>query len=390
MEGYLPTPQYECDAEWRWPWWKFEVMPDLLFTTLHERFNTRVCPIQDPHSFVCDVRACAVESLDLDTFYTKLGEQRDRRVAELETAWREVCSRMCSMLGSEPVCGLAECKSLEMEDSNPQSSKNDKRYARSAALAHLSRTMSFNCMIDFFDGFVRDYRERERKREQELKRVWRRRELKYDNASVDPTQTPPADGDDASARDAIRPTTPPQSTRHPPSPDSSPESATRGQIDAIRLFPDHQDVGAETRLNSVPADEPEILSPSNHASPPLVPEAAEQPSEQPSEQLSKQAPEKAPEQVPELAKIPQHNPSSPRHLPPGGLSSSPQRKRKRDAAGNAANGGGAPTTAADTAVAQDPEVCQPTERRPAKRRATRWVTSAKAEGPPRRSARLAR
>ncbi len=68
MEGILPMPQYGYDSAWRWSWWKFELMPDLLFTTRHQRFNTRVCPIQDPHSFVYDVRACAVGSPDVNTF----------------------------------------------------------------------------------------------------------------------------------------------------------------------------------------------------------------------------------------------------------------------------------------------------------------------------------
>ncbi|KAK3904251.1 hypothetical protein C8A05DRAFT_31983 [Staphylotrichum tortipilum] len=129
-------PQYEYDAQWRWPRWKFGLMPDLLFTTLHQRFNTLVCPIQDPHSFVCDVRACAIAWPDVDTFYTRLAERRDQRVAELKAVWSEVCSRMCSKLRSEPVCGNPDCKSLDIEDNNPHM-KNDKRFARSAALGHL-------------------------------------------------------------------------------------------------------------------------------------------------------------------------------------------------------------------------------------------------------------
>lgn len=68
MNGVLPSPQYEYDREWRWPWWKFGLMPNVLFTTLHERFNTRTCPIQAPHTFLFDVRACAEESHDIDMF----------------------------------------------------------------------------------------------------------------------------------------------------------------------------------------------------------------------------------------------------------------------------------------------------------------------------------
>ena len=159
MNGILPSPQYEYDREWRWPWWKFELMPDLLFTTLHERFNTRTCPIQSPQAFLFDVRACAEDSPDVDTFYAKLAERRDQRVVELEAAWSEVCCRMHSIITRGPICGLPECKSPEMEDRTPLT-KNDKRYTRSAALSHLSRTMAFDCLIDFFDGFVRDNRKK--------------------------------------------------------------------------------------------------------------------------------------------------------------------------------------------------------------------------------------
>ncbi len=39
--------------------------------------------------------------------------------------------------------------------------KNDTRANKAAALVHMSRTMAFDNMIDFFEGFIRDKRERE-------------------------------------------------------------------------------------------------------------------------------------------------------------------------------------------------------------------------------------
>ena len=275
MNGVLPSPQYEYDREWRWPWWKFELMPDLLFTTLHERFNTRTCPIQSPHAFLFDVRACAEESPDIDTFYAKLTERRDQRVVELEAAWSEVRSRMHSMLRRGPICGFPECKSMEMEDRNPPT-KNDKRYARSAAFCHLSRTMAFDCLIDFFDGFVRDNREKDRKREEELKTPARKPELAYDSESIGAGQTPPADGDDASAGDSVRPT-PPQPIRHPLSPRLSPESAPSNEINAARIFPDQEDVDAGSPPHPVPADDPKTVLPGRHNSAPWRPRRQSKP-----------------------------------------------------------------------------------------------------------------
>lgn len=347
MEGILPTPQYEYDAEWRWPWWQFELMPDLLFTTLHQRFNTRVCPIQDPQSFVCDVRACAIGSPDVDTFYARLAERRDQRVAELEAVWSEVCSRMRSKLWSEPICGNPDCKSLDIEDKNPDM-KNDKRFARSAALAHLSRTMAFDCLIDFFDGFVRDDREKEKKRSQTIEDARPTLELAYDNPSVGPAQTPPADRDDASPGKTARQTPPQPSQHRPPTPSPSPKSTTTSDpISAGTLIPDRKD-----DPNFTSTDEPATISPPRgHGFPPLESGAATQ--------------------AGGVSRVSQG--------PPDGQPSRARQKRKRSGLA----GDEAMSTAADAHPS-------PYERTPAKRRATRRVAAARQEGPPpRRSTRLA-
>ncbi len=69
--------------------------------------------------------------------------------------------------------------------------------------------------------------------------------------------------------------------------------------------------------------------------------------------------------------MPKYRPSMTRQLPPGGLPSPPQRKRKRDGSESSLVGGEAPSTAADSAEKQYPDVRQPAEQPPAKRRATR-------------------
>lgn len=68
MEGNLPSPDYAYDMEWKWPWAKFELPPNALFTTLQERFNTRQCPIQDPYAFHQDVCESADYSATLEEF----------------------------------------------------------------------------------------------------------------------------------------------------------------------------------------------------------------------------------------------------------------------------------------------------------------------------------
>ncbi|KAK4132160.1 hypothetical protein BT67DRAFT_92063 [Trichocladium antarcticum] len=227
--------------------------------------------------------------------------------------------------------------------------KNDKRFARSAALAYLSRTMAFDCLIDFFDGFVRDDREKEKKRNQEIEDAGRKLQLAYDSPSVGPAQTSPADRDDASPRETAR-QTPPQASRRPPTRSLSPKSTTSDQINGGGLFPDQKDVDAATSPKSISADEPETTSARGHNSPSLESRAATQ--------------------VVGVSRESQG--------PPDGQPSPAQRKRRR----NGLAGGEATSTAADTHP--------PTERPPVKRRAARRVATARTEGPPRRSARLAR
>lgn len=163
MNGHLPQPNYPIDSEWRWPWWKFRLPPDALFTTLHDRFNTRSCPIQEPQAFLLDVRECAGESAGLDEFYAKLTERRDQRVRELESAWEETSYLMDSVLLFEPICGYPGCKSREL-DLNNDHTKNDTKTDRWAAFCDLVRHMSFDRLICFFDGLVRDKRKAEDER----------------------------------------------------------------------------------------------------------------------------------------------------------------------------------------------------------------------------------
>ncbi|KLU82694.1 hypothetical protein MAPG_01763 [Magnaporthiopsis poae ATCC 64411] len=176
MNGTLPKPDYGANPNWDWPWDKFELEPDALFTTLHERFNTRTCPIQEFRGFLLDVRQCARDSDDQAEFYANLDRRRDERVAELERAWLNVRCLMKTYyrkrLGQcqEPCCldRLAAGKK-EASKANGQTA-NDTPTDHYDWFRVMSGSMAFDAMVRYFDGFVRDLRqqqEEERKKEEE-------------------------------------------------------------------------------------------------------------------------------------------------------------------------------------------------------------------------------
>jgi hypothetical protein len=239
--------------------------PDALFTTHHQRFNTRACPIQDPHAFVVDVRECADQSSGVDTFYMKLAERRDQRVRELERAWSEVGSLMSSARLSDPDCGHPGCcKSREGHESDPHSTSiNDTRWHRWAAFGHLSRTMSFDNLIAFFDGFVRDRRQRnqdERSRCISTSLGGRHnQELGRGDANV-------VAGEDTTPQVAGAEPAPQQAAAGPPCSPLSPKSTASGGTDTIQI------VDAKAPLNpTVAAGSHSTSPPSSHSpSPPRI------------------------------------------------------------------------------------------------------------------------
>ncbi|AEO58482.1 hypothetical protein MYCTH_2305841 [Thermothelomyces thermophilus ATCC 42464] len=193
MDGCLPRPDDPNDPKWRWPWWKFRLPPDALFTTLHDRFNTRSCPIQEPYAFLLDVRECADQSAGVDEFYTKLAERRDQRRSELERAWDETKRRMEEFLRDEPICGFRDCKSRD-EDWFDEHSQNDTRADRWINFCRSCSHMSFDRLVSFFDGFVRDKRKDVEERVREFYTCLgshRRRKLApdYSNPLVPPRST---------------------------------------------------------------------------------------------------------------------------------------------------------------------------------------------------------
>ncbi|KAI6349912.1 hypothetical protein MCOR25_010618 [Pyricularia grisea] len=168
MNGDLP--QETIFTDWhhprrKWPWHKFQLKPNALYTTLHERFNTRTCPIQDPHAFLFDVRSCANESNDVDEFYAKLEERKDERVRELEEVWENVTDLMVFDERGLPSNRIWTCKQCnnnsgisEVTTPCEPVSTNDTPAVRSLWFFNMIQTMSFDSMVRFFDGFVREAR----------------------------------------------------------------------------------------------------------------------------------------------------------------------------------------------------------------------------------------
>jgi hypothetical protein len=262
MNGHWPYPNYSYDREWRWPWWKFELPPDALFTTLHERFNTRSCPVQDPHAFLLDVRECAQESADVDEFYTKLAERRNRRVLELESAWSDVCSVMDSVL-SDSIWSSSNVKCGDIDKGNPScDTQNDTLRARWAAFCLLARYMSFDRLISFFDGFVRDRRKNE---DEKWRKIYGtlgieyKRKLGSERVSVD-------------GRDRAAPRDPSASATAGPAPNppdvSAPESALSDGTDAIRNAPAPNAGDTDSQPHPITAADTETESAGTRISPP--------------------------------------------------------------------------------------------------------------------------
>ncbi|KAI9781446.1 MAG: hypothetical protein M1816_002367 [Peltula sp. TS41687] len=69
-----------------WPWWKFEMQPDDLFTTLHDQYNTLPSAIQGHDAFHSDVCEISREARDSDQFKQMMRARRALRLEELNNA----------------------------------------------------------------------------------------------------------------------------------------------------------------------------------------------------------------------------------------------------------------------------------------------------------------
>ncbi|KAK1237395.1 hypothetical protein MKX08_003020 [Trichoderma sp. CBMAI-0020] len=157
MDPALPKPDYSYDLEWYWPFAKFPLDPNDLFTTLHDRFNTRPFPLQDPTAFHKDVYECAYNSDTIDEFYSQLEQRKAQRIEEMSEGWDDVSTLLVSSptLLSCQMCYDPETRDVKMKPGT----KNDSMAQRQFAFLQYARCMSFDKLVTFFDGYVRDKRE---------------------------------------------------------------------------------------------------------------------------------------------------------------------------------------------------------------------------------------
>ncbi|KAI1196152.1 hypothetical protein F5X97DRAFT_306292 [Nemania serpens] len=162
MHQYRNQPLPKAfQPEWRWPWWKFGLEPDDIFTTLRQQFNTTSFAIQDPTSFLLDIREIAERCETKDEFFTGMAERRDQRTKELEEAWAGIGC----YIAMSPNSINCECR-------------HDRRYGEdSRAPDHwwdflrLSRSRSLDSLVNYFDGYIRHLRLEQHKIRDERKRA---------------------------------------------------------------------------------------------------------------------------------------------------------------------------------------------------------------------------
>jgi hypothetical protein len=76
----------DLDPDLAWPFWKFGLKQDDLFTKLHDQYNTFPSSIQDPEAFHHDVYECSQEAGTTDEFHRLLATRKEQRLRELNTS----------------------------------------------------------------------------------------------------------------------------------------------------------------------------------------------------------------------------------------------------------------------------------------------------------------
>ncbi|PKK51503.1 hypothetical protein CI102_5043 [Trichoderma harzianum] len=154
------VPPTYSDPEWRWPFGKFGLRHKDLFTTLHDRFNTQTLPLQDLPAFHSDVCELVLECDTLQELYSALEKRKAKRIEQLRTAWDDIAD----IIMSRPaIMGCRVCYEDGFEDTErPPGSLNDTRLERWGHFIQYARTPSFDNIVTFFDGYVRDERKNPR------------------------------------------------------------------------------------------------------------------------------------------------------------------------------------------------------------------------------------
>lgn len=157
MEYRLPQMDSTDREQWDWPFLKFGLKRDELFTTLHDRFNVHQLPLQDPMAFHRDVCEAARCSATVEQFYAQMEERRAERAKQMNEAFNEICH----LISWGPwVLACPQCYDPETdEEKTLPGTLNDSLTQKWALFNYFSRSLSFDSLIRFFDGFVRDRRQ---------------------------------------------------------------------------------------------------------------------------------------------------------------------------------------------------------------------------------------
>ncbi|EHK22170.1 uncharacterized protein TRIVIDRAFT_60955 [Trichoderma virens Gv29-8] len=164
MEYFIPKPDYRRSNEWMWPYLDFDMDAEDLFTTLHDRFNTHAMPLQTPRSFYNDVCEVSRQAKSREELYSLLEERKNQRIKEMNKAWNDIGSfiSLKPRLMGCPIC----YDNHAMDENIPPDSLNDSVVKRWHTAFDVMKFSSFDTLIAYFDGFVRD----DRKQRDDLRR----------------------------------------------------------------------------------------------------------------------------------------------------------------------------------------------------------------------------
>ncbi|KAK3303005.1 uncharacterized protein B0T15DRAFT_576440 [Chaetomium strumarium] len=130
MDGSGPwVPDFDDNSPWRWPWWKFDMKPEDLFTTLTDRYNTVPYKTQNYEAFHQDVNEIAAKAEDVLDFHQRRALRREQRIQEMRRAWDNI--------GVNVLCN---------------SSVFDDNAARLKAFLYFTSNLSLDALILFVDS----------------------------------------------------------------------------------------------------------------------------------------------------------------------------------------------------------------------------------------------
>ncbi|KAI1200778.1 hypothetical protein F5X97DRAFT_339956 [Nemania serpens] len=119
MNVEIPRPDWLFDRSYRWPAFKFGMALDELFTTLHDKYNTWPCPLQDWEAFHHDVWEMSQTATTKEELMSNVESRMKTRAEEMAKAWDLICVHLSHGRSSLPEahwragCQLFKTKSLD-------------------------------------------------------------------------------------------------------------------------------------------------------------------------------------------------------------------------------------------------------------------------------------